>query len=214
MERVLSNIDANDGVAFCAVVAGIACSLSGTPAQLSCLRRRRHTAMFDIGPLLGVKETYADVGRLRFFWRRAGSRAETMPSMPVSSSVSFVRRYQCGFAHRDAPVISGGRNRPASRSSLAVPMPSPFRCGRDPSTTLISSKCRKAAASRHPRSCHRSTRDGGAGAAGGARFSALALTLAGTPSHTDDAPSPTIVSTSGAVIRTSQYISSIGRIPS
>ena len=67
VERVLSNIDANDGVAFCAVVAGIACSLSRTPAQLSCLRRRRHPAMFDIGPLLGVKETYADVGRLRFF---------------------------------------------------------------------------------------------------------------------------------------------------
>jgi hypothetical protein len=39
-----------------------------------------------------------------------------MPSMRVSSSVSFDRRYQCGFAHRDAPLKSGGRNRPASRS--------------------------------------------------------------------------------------------------
>jgi hypothetical protein len=104
VERVLSNMMPTTAIAFCAVVAGIACSLSRTPAQLSCLRRRRHPAMSDIGPLLGVKETYADVGRLRFFWRRAGSRAETMPSMRVSSSVSFDRRYQCGFAHRDAPV--------------------------------------------------------------------------------------------------------------
>jgi hypothetical protein len=104
VERVLSNMMPTTAIAFCAVVAGIACSLSRTPAQLSCLRRRRHPAMSDIGPLLGVKETYADVGRLRFCGvpavvpkpcRACGSRARCRSIAAINAALptAMLRSY-------------------------------------------------------------------------------------------------------------------------